>query len=184
MSGEILLALCGAMLAIALAVAVYCDLKWRIIPDRLNIAIIAGAPLAWYAQGLSPSSELPIQLAAAGALFGFFLLQFNFNIIGGGDVKLLGAVGLWVAPSLMLSFVMGVALVGAGISVAMLINLKRQGKPAFSDGINLRLPDDKDENVNEINTERFSPYGLAIAVAGWWVIHQQYFNHFLGMSPN
>jgi prepilin peptidase CpaA len=184
MLGELLLPLCGAALAIALGVAIISDLKWRIIPNSLNFAILLGAPIAWYAQGLSLWPEIGMQVAAATGLFLFFLLQFNFNLIGGGDVKLLGAVGLWIAPSLMLEFIMGFALIGGAVSLVMLIILKLQGKPAFSSGMNFQLPDEDDAEANEKAAGRFNPYGLGIAVAGWWVIHQQYFNHFLQNSLN
>jgi prepilin peptidase CpaA len=184
MSGELLLPLCGAMLAIALAIAVISDLKWRIIPNSLNLAIMASAPIAWWAQGLSLWPDVVAQVGAAALLFLFFLIQFNFNLIGGGDVKLLGAMGLWIAPALMLDFVVTFALVGGVVSLVMLVNLKLRGKPAFSSHGNFRLPDAEDEVANAAAADRFNPYGLAIAVGGWWVIYQQYFNHFLGMSPN
>jgi prepilin peptidase CpaA len=184
MSGELLLPLCGLMLAVALAAAVISDLKWRIIPNSLNLAIAAAAPIAWWAQGLSLWPDVGLQVAAAAGLFLFFLIQFNFNLIGGGDVKLLGAVGLWVAPALMLNFVLYFVLVGGVVSLIMLINLKLRGQPAFSGSLNFRLPDEDDENAPVIGNDRFNPYGLAIAVAGGWVIHQQYINHFLQNSLN
>ena len=167
MTGEILLPLCGILLSLALAVAAGTDLAWRIIPNRLNLAITVCAPVAWWAQGMSLWPDVAIQIAVAIAVFIPFLLMFNFGAMGGGDVKMIGALSLWIAPSLILPFLMIMALFGGGIAAIMLVH-SRLRKPVLSNG-----DDSETAAAPEV------PYGVAIAIAGWWVVNQQYLNHYL-----
>src|ERR1700712_2347723 len=79
-----------AALAIALLVAAVTDLRRRQIDNWLNAAIALAAPLFWLAMGLT--------LGAIGWM-------------GGGDVKLLTALALWIQPYwfAQLIFVMAIA---------------------------------------------------------------------------
>jgi prepilin peptidase CpaA len=172
MTGEILIAGCGALLALALAVAAGTDLAWRIIPNRLNLAIALTAPLAWWAQGMSLWPDIGIQLAVAAAVFIPFVIMFNFGAIGGGDVKLLGALALWIAPRSVMPFLWVMAVVGGVLAAAMLIH-SRLRQPVLSTG-----------DAGETPVAPEVPYGVAIAIAGWWVIYQQYFNHFAAQAAN
>ena len=67
-----------------LCAASVCDLKCRIIPDRLNFAIAATALLCF-----SPSNLWGITVAAPFLLAAVFL-----GGMGGGDIKLMAACGL------------------------------------------------------------------------------------------
>ena len=166
MTGDILVAACGVLLALALAIAAATDLAARIIPNRLNLAIALLAPVAWWAQGLSLWSDVGLQLALAVALFLPFLLMFNVGAIGGGDVKLIAALALWIAPRFILPFLMVMAVTGGVIAAIMLVHSKLR-RPVAASGSS-----DDNPPAPEV------PYGVAIAIAGWWVLYQQYFNHF------
>jgi prepilin peptidase CpaA len=184
MSGELLSPLCGIALMCGLLVAAFTDLKSRFISDRLNLAIALAAPLAWWAQGLALWPDVGQQLAIGIGFFVFFLLQFNFGVMGGGDVKLAGALGLWIAPALVVPFLMIMAVVGAVISIVMMVNLRVQGKPVFQGPLTLQVADDEDADAQPTDPSREAPYGIAIAAGGCWVIYQQYINHFLQNSLN
>ncbi len=158
------------MLAIALAVAAATDLAWRIIPNRLNLAIALAAPVAWWAQGMAPWPDVGLQLAVAVAVFVPFLLMFNFGAMGGGDVKLIAALALWIAPALIMPFLLIMAVLGGVLAAIMLVH-SRLGQRALASG---------DEGEEPAAPE--VPYGVAIAAAGWWVIYQQYFNHFAAQA--
>lgn len=142
----------GAMLLVAAA----SDIKSRTIPNWLNIVIALSAPLTWWAQGLALWPDIAVQVGAALTLFAIFFAMFAFGAIGGGDVKLIGALALWIDARLLLSLLMIMAIVGGVIAAAMLIHQKVR----------------KTEAVAEV------PYGVAIAIAGFWAIHQQYINQF------
>ena len=121
----------------------------------LNLVIALTAPLAWVAQDLALYPDIAWQIGAAIAVFGAFAGLFFIGGIGGGDVKMIGALALWIDYRLILPLLMVMALVGGLIAAAMLIRDK------------FRKSDAKPE----------VPYGVAIAIAGFWAIHQQFINH-------
>lgn len=147
---------CAFVLAVMLLVAAGFDVKSRIIPNWLNLMIALGAPLMWWAQGLSLWPDIGWQVAAALAVFIGFVGLFAIGGIGGGDVKMIGALMLWVDVRLMLPLLMVMAIVGGIIAAAMLVH-KRMSPTATNPEV---------------------PYGVAIAMAGFWALHQQYINHF------
>lgn len=162
MNGGPLPIVAASVLAILLLIAAVSDLRARIIPNWLNLVIAITAPLAWVTMGLSLWPDLAWQIATAAAVFALFVAMFAFNAIGGGDVKLIGALALWIQPGLISSLLLIMALVGGGIAAAMLIHRKIT----------------KAGDVAEV------PYGVAIAVAGLWAIHEQFVNHFPPLSTH
>src|SRR3546814_15396644 len=78
---------------------------------------------------------------------------FATGMMGGGDVKLLGALALWLPwqPMMMLLLIMSV--LGGVVTVITVLHHKigrRIGRPEI-------------------------PYGVAIALAGLWVVGESYF---------
>jgi prepilin peptidase CpaA len=172
MSGELLLPLCGSVLMLGLLVAAATDLKARIIPNSLNLAIAVAAPLAWWAQGMALWPDVAWQVGVAVLVFIPFLLMFNFGAMGGGDVKLIAALALWISPVLIMPFLLVMAVIGGGVAAVMLVQ-HRLRAPAMAGPTS-----DEDSPAPEV------PYGVAIAAAGCWVVYQQYINHFLQNSLN
>ena len=145
----------AALLGAMLIAAAICDLRHRIIPNRLNLIIALTAPIAWWWSGLALWPDVAWQVGAAAAVFTAFAGLFFIGGIGGGDVKMIGALALWIDVRLLLSLLLVMAVVGGGIAGFMLIRNKLG----------------KAEQNPEV------PYGVAIAVAGFWALHQQYINH-------
>ena len=85
-------------LAIALLYAAFTDIRSRTIANSLNLAIAALAPVFWWASGLSLWPDVVIQLGIALAAFAVFAGLFALGMMGGGDVKLLTALALWIEP--------------------------------------------------------------------------------------
>ena len=82
-------------LAIALVFAAFTDMKRRQIDNWLNAAIALGAPVFWWASGLSLWPDVAIQLGVALAAFAVFAGMFALRMMGGGDVKLLTVLALY-----------------------------------------------------------------------------------------
>jgi prepilin peptidase CpaA len=99
---------------------------------------------------------MPIQLGAAFGVFLIFAGVFAIGAMGGGDVKMIGAVMLWIPLPLFLPTLTVMAIAGGLLSGAMLIHIKMR-------------PSEKPVEV---------PYGVAIAAAGLWALHQHYLNQF------
>jgi prepilin peptidase CpaA len=153
--GTIMLGLMALLAALMIAAAVS-DLRSRTISDGLNAAMALLAIPFWFASGLAPWPDAAIQFGAAFAVFLVFVGLFALGGMGGGDVKMIGAVMLWVPLALFLPTLTVMAIVGGILSAAMLVHTKIR-------------PSDK---VVEV------PYGVAIAAAGLWALHQHYLNHF------
>lgn len=114
-----------AALATALVWAAVTDLKRREIDNWLNLAIALGAPVYWLATGMTWVG-VAFQVALALVTFFFACILFAIRQMGGGDVKLLTALSLWIVPLSFLPLVMMMAVIGGGASVAMaLFNMKR-----------------------------------------------------------
>ena len=141
-----------AALAIALLIAAITDLRSRRIANRLNLAIALGAPLFWWANGLALWPDIALQFACALATFAVLSILFALRAMGGGDVKLLTALALWIAPPLFLNLVVMMALLGGLLTLGFgLWHLMRRQRDKLS-----------------------IPYGVAIALAGLWVIGTSY----------
>jgi len=144
-------ALLGA-LAIALLIAAFTDIRSRRIANWLNLAIALGAPLFWLASGLSLWPEIALQIGVALAAFTILAGLFALRAMGGGDVKLLTALALWIEPTWFLKLVVIMALVGGVLTLGFgIYHIMRRQKGRLK-----------------------IPYGVAIAAAGLWVIGADY----------
>jgi len=137
-----------AGLAIALVIAAATDIRSRTIGNRLNLAIALAAPLFWWASGLEPWPGMAAQLVLALATFAVGAGLFALRAMGGGDVKLLAALALWIEPGMFARLVIAMALLGGLLTLCMMVARAMRG-----------------------GRERLAiPYGVAIAAAGLWVL--------------
>jgi prepilin peptidase CpaA len=140
----------GALLAAALA-----DLNSFQIPNRYTLAIVI-AFLFFALGGGWPAALLGV---AAGAIaFAVGTILFAKGWLGGGDVKLLAAVALWVTPPLLAPFALVTSLAGAILSIAMLTPLRRC------------LPAPPADLAHDTGLRQPIPYGVAIAAGGLFVL--------------
>lgn len=101
------------------AAAAWSDLRHRRVSNRLVLVVLLGG-LVRQAATLQPTNVL---LGLAGVAVGLALLlpAFAARWVGGGDAKLLAALGMWMGPWLvLLGGVLGVAL-GGLLAAAMAI---------------------------------------------------------------
>lgn len=151
-SSQILL----AVLACLLVVAAVTDLRARIISNRLNLAIALLAPFYWWSCGISLWPDAAFQVGLGLIVFLAFAALFAAGMMGGGDVKMLAALALWFPWQVLLGLLMLMAMLGGGVTVVTLAHhrlTRRIGRPEI-------------------------PYGVAIAIAGLWVLGERYFNPF------
>lgn len=130
------------------------DARTREIANWKNAAILALAPLWWWSNGLSLLPDIAIQLAVAGVIFALFCGAFYFNWMGGGDVKMIGALALWLPFQALAWMLIVMSLLGGALTVLLVAE---------------RFARRKDGNI-EI------PYGVAIAIAGLIAIREPLFN--------
>jgi prepilin peptidase CpaA len=125
------------LLAGLLVTAAVTDIRARIISNRLNAAIAILAVPWWFAIHLS-GYEILFQLGLAAALLILFAIFFAMGMMGGGDVKLLAALGLWLPLTKMLILLEWMALGGGVLTLGMLIAhriRKAPGKPEIPYGV-------------------------------------------------
>jgi len=144
------------ILCLALAFAAVEDAIRLRISNGLVMTIAAAAFVAMFADGPSPAAWQNIALSIAFLAVGTGL--FSAGILGGGDVKLLAALALWVdlehAPALLAS----VFIAGGLLAAAMLSSRLLLGR---SDGVSLQ---DRGRRV---------PYAVAIAAGAFFLLAVQ-----------
>jgi prepilin peptidase CpaA len=144
------------LLAAALVAAAVGDIRTRTIPNWLNAAIALGAIAFWFASGLDPWPDMAIRFGVAAAVFALFAGAFALGMMGGGDVKLLAAVALWLPPGGVLFLLVAMSLAGGALTIAMWARHKLR----------------RSSHTLEI------PYGVAIAFGGLWLIGERFLNQF------
>lgn len=95
--------------------AMYTDVRWRIIPNRLTLpAIGLGLLLNTAGDGWQGSLASVIGLAAG---FGLMLLPYLLGGMGAGDVKLMGALGALLGGSVILNVFLYGTIIGGILAV-------------------------------------------------------------------
>jgi len=143
-------------LALLLLVACWYDVRERTIPNLLNLAIALLAIPFWWSIGLALWPDIAVQIGVAAIVFALFAIAFAVGAMGGGDVKLIGAMALWLPfqAVLLLLFIMSMA--GGVLTLAYYLHYRFARR-----------------------TDRLEiPYGLAIAFGGLWLISERFLNQF------
>ena len=147
-------------LAIALLFAAFTDIRRRQIDNWLNAAIAAGAPLYWWASGLSLWPDVAWQIGVAALTLIILAALFAMRAMGGGDVKLLTVLALWIQPLWFVRLLIGMSLIGGVLTLALgawHVMRRRRDKLAV-------------------------PYGVAISSAALWVLAAQFVPAFSGAA--
>ncbi|MCH8236560.1 MAG: prepilin peptidase [Proteobacteria bacterium] len=141
----------AAVYPLALVWAVTSDVRHLIIPNWTCIAIAAAFLPAALLQGLDYSA-IAWHYGAGMALILAGMILFARNLIGGGDLKLLAAAGVWIGWSGLWPYLLLVTLLGGALAMAVLIARKFKRK----------IPLISHEDVGGAHPV---PYGVAIGVA-------------------
>jgi prepilin peptidase CpaA len=147
---QLLILVLGIGLFTAIA---YGDIRTRRIPNEFIVAILALAAFRIAVSG-DPRAGL-YTLAASTALFTATFLLFWRGLLGGGDVKLIGATGLLVGYHNLFEFLFVMSVSGALLAAAVLAHDKRGLRRAT-----MPPPEDQ-ERLARLTV----PYGAAIAAA-------------------
>lgn len=144
---------------LAMAYAAATDLLTLTIPNKITLAVAAAFFLVAPFAGLTWAAFFT-HLGVGAAVLVLAIAMFSFNLIGGGDAKLLAAAALWMGSEQFLPYVTLVALCGGALAIAILL-YRRTDVPAFLAGHSwaTRLHDAKTG----------IPYGLALAAAALWI---------------
>jgi prepilin peptidase CpaA len=147
-------ALVAALVLILLSAGIE-DARTREIANWKNGAIALMAPAWWYFQGYG-WSDTGIQLAIAIAVFAVFVGAFHFGWMGGGDVKMIGALALWLPGQALLFMLVVMSVIGGVLTLIMMLDHWRRRAPGAVE----------------------TPYGVAIAMASMIALSEPIFNQF------
>jgi prepilin peptidase CpaA len=113
--------------------------------------------LWWWTNGWALWPDIAILLGVAAIVFALFVGAFYMNWMGGGDVKMIGALALWLPYDALLWMLAVMSLLGGALTLLLLIEsklLKKKEQPEI-------------------------PYGVAIAIAALLTLREPILNHFL-----
>lgn len=150
---------CLVVLAGLLLTAAWQDLRTLHIANELSIAI-AALFCVWALVGGAGGYSVTLLAASIGCAAALFLLgmaAFATGMLGGGDVKLLAAVGLFAGPAFALDLLLVTAVAGGLLGLAAL------------GGLPLGPVDDAGQATLRDRLRGRIPYGPAIAGGGLWV---------------
>jgi prepilin peptidase CpaA len=144
------------ILALLLVAAGVEDARHREIANRKTAAIALLAPLWWWAAGIAPWPDVAVQIGLAIGLLALFAIAFRFGWMGGGDVKLIAALGLWLPLGPLAWMLVVMSLGGGALTMLMLL----------------------DHRVARRSAPLEVPYGVAIVAAALLTLREPILNQF------
>ena len=144
----------SAIVALLLVAAAIVDWRKREIPEWVNIGIAIAAVPMWWATGLTLWPGLAVQLGVAIAAFAVFTGVWMLGQMGGGDVKLITVLALFLAPMDFFAMLVVMAIAGGVLTLVMVVDYRVRPREAPFE----------------------NPYGIAIAFAGLWILAERYLN--------
>lgn len=120
---------------VALFAAAVTDLKSRRIPNGLVLVVLAFAMMV---QLLSGRDTLWLSLIIAGAVFVVGAVLTRFDVVGGGDTKMISAATVLVPPATVPGLLLCIALAGGILSLFYLGAswlVRRDTAPAAGDAV-------------------------------------------------
>jgi prepilin peptidase CpaA len=144
----------GALVLILLSAGIE-DARTREIANWKNAAIALMAPAWWWMQGYG-WVDVAWQIGIAIGVFALFVGAFHFGWMGGGDVKMIGALALWLPGPTLFFMLMVMSIIGGVLTPIMMFDHWRRKAPGAVE----------------------TPYGVAIAMASMLALGEPIFNHF------
>lgn len=145
-----------ALLALLLVSAGIEDVRRREIANWKNGAIALLAPVWWWSNGAQIWPDVAVQLAVAALIFALFCVAFHFGQMGGGDVKMIGALSLWLPAVPLVGMLMVMSIVGGALTLILVA----------------------ERRLRRRRTAVEVPYGVAIAIAGLLSLREPLLNQF------
>lgn len=151
----LIVATCEVLLLGLLATGAYLDVVLFRLPNWLTLSTALVA-LPWLLLSTPDVWTALLHLLAALVMLGVGMLAFRFHMLGGGDIKWLASLALWVGLNLDLArFLVLTTLFGGVLAVIVFVLSKFRPSYGVLDG------------------KQHLPYGAAIALAGidFWIRH-------------
>ena len=135
--------------------AAYSDLTSYTLPNFISLILVAGFALIMVILQ-PPLSAVGWHIGIGAILFVVGFILFATGLFGGGDVKVIAALGLWLGPMNVLSFLTLMTIFGGVLAVALLVFRKIKIPQHWLENSAIAGLHSKEEGI---------PYGVAIALA-------------------
>jgi len=153
-----------AVIAI-ITIATYTDCRWRLIKNILTVPAVALGLLLHFLGSGWPGLTFALLGLAAG--FGLMMIPFAFGQMGGGDVKLMAALGSFLGAYAIMNVFLYTTLAGGLVALGFAVYrkegfnfLSRTWQLAKGLLIFQTLPLKEPQGEHAVTI----PYGLAIAI--------------------
>lgn len=151
-------------------VAAVLDYRYRRIPNTLTVPMcLMGLvyQIAFYGWPGLQTALLGF-LAGFGILFGLWMI----GSAGGGDVKLMGGLSVWLGASLTLKVLfVSLIFVAAGTGILLLVSLCSKGlRKTKSSYIRTEMKKGKAETSAQRAKRRVMAFAMPVALATWCVL--------------
>ena len=162
--------------AYTLAAAIW-DIRVKRIPNKLTLPVF-GLGLV-YQVAFNKVDGLLAAAAGFAAGFGLLFVLWMIGSGGGGDVKLMGALGVWLGGKLTLMVLVGSTLMAAiGTFFVIVFKATRHGVWASKDrymatGKLKKGEKPKKETLEQKQKRRTMGYAVPVALATWLVVAWQ-----------
>ena len=144
---------------VCVSFAIITDFKTLLIPNWISLALVAA--FIPFAILHVPLDALVGHLLAMGIVLILSISFFVAGWMGGGDVKFMSAIALWMGPDHVAPFTVLMALFGAGLALGLMA-MAKFGLLLGPHLLDRAIP----KRLDELARSRQCPYGVAIGVAG------------------
>lgn len=139
--------------------AIITDFRTLLIPNWISLTLVA--TFAVFAIFHVAAGAIGGHLFVTAIVLALSIVFFVLGWIGGGDVKFMSAMALWMGPDYITPFVVLMALLGAALAMS-LISIDKYGS--------FLTPRAQEiwpvSRLMQLARSRQCPYGVAIGVAG------------------
>jgi prepilin peptidase CpaA len=156
----------------------WCDARTKRLPNALTVPAFLAAIVFHVATGALGGgwfgAAAGLGFAAGGFAVGFgtLLVLWLVGGGGGGDVKMMGAVGAWLGAKLTLYvFLLSTALIATSTVALLLTSAARRGFGRTQRRyLGRRDARQKDRDGSARSARRLMPFGVPLALATWTVV--------------
>ena len=144
------------------------DFSTRRVPNALTLSV-AGIGLMAAASGVV---ELPPGMALIGFFTGFVLMLPGHLVgrTGGGDVKLMAALGTWLGPSMIFKAFLYSAIAGALLALLVAVRRGRMRETLRGTAHLVAARSSAKKEVEAVDRDNRFPYAPAIAAGSVLVV--------------
>ena len=169
----------GVVIIICVTItAAILDVRTRRLPNWFTVPVLIGGLLFHVVTG--GMAGLLTALGGFATGFGILLVLWLIGGGGGGDVKLMGALGAWLGATSTVAVVVLSAGLAAAFSIAVILvgvakhgltYVKRRHLVKAEDRVTKKVKANKEEELADRKTRRrLVPYALPVAFSTWAVL--------------